>query len=165
MPEGDSTNVCLLLNLGLKSASVPANMRAASERAGSDRYGGPAGASATINREPGQARKGAAAAVDLGAGVLLVGSPPDSRFAFPRAFSGSCILCDWLLIESGPCYGLARSQSQLIKNELPGFSQKMAPPDVSGHGWPGTCASGTGSCPGKPAPSSCLPVHRHPGSW
>ena len=34
---------------------------------------GPAGPPATINREPGQARKGAAAAVTLCAGVWLVG--------------------------------------------------------------------------------------------
>lgn len=40
------------------------------------RYGGSIGASATIYREPGQARKGAAEAVDLCAGVLLVESPP-----------------------------------------------------------------------------------------
>ena len=56
-------------------------MRAASGRACSDCYGGSAGASATINREPGQARKGAAAAVDLCAGVLLVEPPPISLFA------------------------------------------------------------------------------------
>ena len=37
--------------------------------------GGSAGASATISREPGQARKGAAVAVDLGAGVSLAGHP------------------------------------------------------------------------------------------
>ena len=41
------------------------------------RYGGSIGASATIYREPGQARKGAAEAVDLCAGVLLVESPPE----------------------------------------------------------------------------------------
>lgn len=40
------------------------------------RYGGPAGPLATINREPGQAWKGAAAAVTLCAEVWLVGSPP-----------------------------------------------------------------------------------------
>ena len=34
---------------------------------------GPAGPPATISREPGQARKGAAAAVTLCAGVWLVG--------------------------------------------------------------------------------------------
>jgi len=51
------------------------------------RYGGPAGASATINREPGQARKGAAAAVDLGAGMLLVGSPPILFFPSRLSFS------------------------------------------------------------------------------
>ena len=34
------------------------------------------GASATICREPGQARKGAAAAADLGAGVSLAGVTP-----------------------------------------------------------------------------------------
>ena len=38
---------------------------------------GPAGPPATISREPGQARKGAAEAVDVCAGGLLVGSPPD----------------------------------------------------------------------------------------
>ena len=41
------------------------------------RYGGSIGASATIYREPGQARKGAAEAVDLCAGVSLMESPPD----------------------------------------------------------------------------------------
>jgi len=40
------------------------------------RYGGPIGAFATGNREPGQTRKGAAAAVDMCAGVSLVGPPP-----------------------------------------------------------------------------------------
>jgi len=40
------------------------------------RYGGPAGPLATISREPGQAWKGAAAAVTLCAEVRLVGLPP-----------------------------------------------------------------------------------------
>ncbi len=40
------------------------------------RYGGPAGPLATISREPGQAWKGAAAAVTLCAEVWLVGLPP-----------------------------------------------------------------------------------------
>ncbi|SPO67701.1 protein of unknown function [Pseudomonas sp. JV241A] len=40
------------------------------------RYGDPIGPPATINREPGQAWKGAAAAVTLCAGVWLVGLPP-----------------------------------------------------------------------------------------
>ena len=43
------------------------------------RYGGPAGPPATISREPGQAWKGAAAAVTLCAGVWLVGLPPISK--------------------------------------------------------------------------------------
>ena len=42
------------------------------------RYGGPAGPLATISREPGQAWKGAAAAVTLCAEVWLVGLPPIS---------------------------------------------------------------------------------------
>ena len=40
------------------------------------RYGGPAGPLSTISREPGQAWKGAAAAVKLCAEVWLVGLPP-----------------------------------------------------------------------------------------
>lgn len=55
------------------------------------RYGGPAGPLAMINREPGQAWKGAAVAVKSCAGVWLVGSPPSSpirahllRFAATR---------------------------------------------------------------------------------
>ena len=38
--------------------------------------GGSVGPLATINREPGQARKGAAVAVTLCAGVWLAGPPP-----------------------------------------------------------------------------------------
>lgn len=45
---------------------------------GEPRYGGPAGPLATISREPGQAWKGAAAAVTLCAEVWLVGLPPVS---------------------------------------------------------------------------------------
>ena len=59
-------------------------MRAALADFVARRYGGSIGASATIYREPGQARKGAAEAVDLCAGVLLVESPPDSPP--PRSF-------------------------------------------------------------------------------
>jgi len=40
------------------------------------------GPPATINREPGQARKGAATAVDLGAGVWLAGSASTRFFPF-----------------------------------------------------------------------------------
>ncbi len=43
------------------------------------RYGGPAGPLATISREPGQAWKGAAAAVTLCAEVWLVGLPPVTK--------------------------------------------------------------------------------------
>lgn len=43
---------------------------------GESRYGDPTGPLATISREPGQAWKGAAAAVTLCAEVRLVGLPP-----------------------------------------------------------------------------------------
>jgi hypothetical protein len=43
---------------------------------------GPAGPLATISREPGQARKGAAAAVTLCAGVWLVGFTSITIFSF-----------------------------------------------------------------------------------
>jgi len=44
---------------------------------------GPAGPLATISREPGQARKGAAAAVTLCAGVWLVGFTSIAIISFP----------------------------------------------------------------------------------
>ena len=47
-----------------------------------------AGASATVNREPGQARKGATAAVDLGAGDLLVRAALNSSAGF---LCGPCL--------------------------------------------------------------------------
>jgi hypothetical protein len=49
----------------------------------------PAGPPATINREPGQARKGAATAVDLGAGVWLVGAVANTplRILVSRSFN------------------------------------------------------------------------------
>jgi len=62
-------------------------MRAVLRDSNPGRYGGSIGASATINREPGQARKGAAEAVDLCAGVLLVESPPSYRCQTPRHFT------------------------------------------------------------------------------
>src|SRR5690554_8162061 len=46
------------------------------------RYGDPVGPLAMIRREPGQARKGAAAAVISCAGVRLAGLPPIA-FSFP----------------------------------------------------------------------------------
>jgi len=60
------------------------------------RYGGPVGPPATINREPGQARKGASTAVDLCAGVWLMGPPPLFLFSTSLFFSNaylSAILC------------------------------------------------------------------------
>jgi len=45
-----------------------------------DRYGSPIGPHATINREPGQAWKGAATVVDSCAEVWLIGVPPFSCF-------------------------------------------------------------------------------------
>jgi len=50
------------------------------------RYGDPIGPSASINREPGQAWKGAAAAVTLSAGVWLVGLPPISKSLILQGF-------------------------------------------------------------------------------
>jgi len=47
---------------------------------------GPAGPLATISREPGQARKGAAAAVTLCAGVWLVGFTSITTFSRPPPF-------------------------------------------------------------------------------
>ena len=46
---------------------------------GESRYGDPTGPLATISREPGQAWKGAAAAVTLCAEVWLVGLPPVTK--------------------------------------------------------------------------------------
>ncbi len=40
------------------------------------RYGGLIGPFAMLSRKPRQARKGAAVAVDVGAGVRLIGLPP-----------------------------------------------------------------------------------------
>ena len=48
---------------------------------------GPAGPLATISREPGQARKGAAAAVTSCAGVWLAGPPPSSAAILPALFA------------------------------------------------------------------------------
>jgi len=50
------------------------------------RYGGPAGPLATISREPGQAWKGAAAAVTLCAEVWLVGLPPYPKSLILQGF-------------------------------------------------------------------------------
>lgn len=64
-----------------------------------------AGPLATINREPGQARKGAATTVDLGAGVWLVGftsntwlqitlaQPSNQPYVVPKMFG-----VDWIII-------------------------------------------------------------------
>lgn len=57
------------------------------------RYGDPVGPLATIRREPGQARKGAAEAVDVCAGGLLVGPPPDFPLLVPDLrFSFCCFV-------------------------------------------------------------------------
>src|SRR5690554_3633188 len=69
------------------------------------RYGDPVGPLATIRREPGQARKGAAVAVPSCAGVWLAGLPP----LFPPP------LCCFALVTSffGFCPAPSRSQSIL----------------------------------------------------
>ena len=66
------------------------------------RYGGSIGASATIYREPGQARKGAAEAVDLCAGVLLVESPPDFPLFLQFPYLGS----DPMTFRHAKCIGV-----------------------------------------------------------
>src|SRR5690606_34458805 len=58
------------------------------------RYGDPVGPLAMIRREPGQARKGAAAAVISCAGVWLAGLPPMAPSASSSifVFLSSCLL-------------------------------------------------------------------------
>ncbi len=62
---------------------------------------GPAGPPATINREPGQARKGAAAAVTLCAGVWLVGFTSMTSIYIPS------LLLPW-------CHRLRRTPASVV---------------------------------------------------
>ena len=59
-----------------------------------------AGASATVNREPGQARKGATAAVDLGAGDLLVRAALNSSAGFLCGLCLKRLECPFLASET-----------------------------------------------------------------
>lgn len=66
------------------------------DRSSRPRYGSSAGPPATTNREPGQARKGAATAVDSCAGMWLVELPPvlcNSQFYLALSVFAPCSAC------------------------------------------------------------------------
>jgi hypothetical protein len=67
-------SISIFLRGLVKTASEVALTHEGSRTGFWQRYGGPAGPLATITRQPGQARKGAATAGTLCAGVWLVGS-------------------------------------------------------------------------------------------
>ena len=92
------------------------------------------GPPATINREPRQARKGAAAAVTSGAGVWLA--------------------------RTAPRYVTEQNRDD-EKHELYRTGTKMAAKEFLRAGWPGTRPSCPGQRPRWRPVASCFPVHRH----
>lgn len=88
------TNAAVLTRQCLSSAAGLVTLRVRSGWARSDIDGGPVGPLATRSREPGQARKGAAAAVDVGAGVWLAGPAalnPPQWASFPPYGPPACL--------------------------------------------------------------------------